>query len=81
MSGLLPEWQGMPELLPDGHINQRKRSAERRWREQEDARLMIADKVGRVAATRDQEKEDAMRVAKQVARECRDRVAEQRGQQ
>ena len=76
MSGLIPTWQGMPELLPDGHINPARRRAERRWEEQEANRLMIADRVGRVAATPDQEKADAIAMAKQVAEKCRQAVKE-----
>lgn len=76
MSGLIPAWQGMPELLPDGHINPARRRAERRWEEQEANRLMIADRVGRVAATPDQEKADAITMAKQVAERCRQAMKE-----
>ena len=76
MSGLIPDYLGMPELLPDGHINPARRRAERRWEEREANRLMIADRVGRVAATPDQEIEDARTVARQVAERCRQAVKE-----
>lgn len=76
MSGLIPDYLGMHELLPNGLINPARRRAERRWEEREANRLMIADRVGRVAATSDQEIEDARTVARQVAERCRQAVKE-----
>ena len=76
MSGLSPDYLGMPELLPDGLINPARRRAERRWEEQEANRLMIADRVGRPALGPDQEKADASAMAKQVAAQCRQAVKE-----
>lgn len=76
MSGLIPDYLGMPELLPDGHINPSRRRAERRWEEREANRLMIADRVGRQALGPDQEKADAIAMAKQVAEKCRQAVKE-----
>ena len=78
MSELIPDWQGMPELLPDGHINPARRRAEARWQEQERARLEIAARVGRFAGSPEQAREDARTMARQIVEECRQRAAEQR---
>ena len=81
MSGeLLPDWQGMPDLLPSGMPNIAKTRAMRRWQEREDMRNWIADQVGSMARTDDQEKRDAMAVARRIAEDCRERAAARKEQ-
>ncbi len=81
MSGeLLPDWQGMPDLLPSGMPNIAKTRAMRRWQEREDMRNWIADQVGSMARTEDQEKRDAMAVARRIAEDCRERAATRKEQ-
>ena len=75
MDGLIPDWQGMPDLLPTGMPNIAKTRAMRRWEEREALRNWIADQVGTMARTDEQEKRDAMAVARRVAQDCAARAA------
>ena len=78
MDGLIPDWQGMPDLLPDGMPNVAKTRAFRRWEEREALRNWVADQVGTMARTAEQEKRDAMEVARRVAQDCAARSAERK---
>lgn len=80
MDELVPAWQMMPDLHVDGTINQAKNKARRRWEEQEDARFIVAARVGRVASTPEQAKQDAILAARQIAAECAQRAAQRREQ-
>ena len=51
MDGLIPDWQGMPDLLPDAMPNVAKTRAMRRWEEREALRNWVADQVGTMART------------------------------
>ena len=75
MDGLIPDWQGMPDLLPTCMPNIAKTRAMRRWEEREALRNWIADQVGTMARTDEQEKRDAMAVARRVAQDCAARAA------
>ena len=78
LEGLHPadDWRILPDLLPNGTINQTKVELRRKYFARKNLRDQIAAGVGWTPATPAQEKQAAMEYAALVAERCRQRAQE-----
>ena len=72
------DWRILPDLLPNGMINQLKVELRRKYFARKNLRDQIAAGVGWTPSTPAQEKQAAMEYAGLVAKRCRQRAQERK---